>query len=121
MAIISVRVSSDIPVQSEYLPLIYVYFLLGLLYTFVSFIWFLISNVYKTNNYLPKHLKYFARALKRFYRCLLIKRIFKTEVAVLENRAEIEGLIIYLNYFALSVLFLTMFISYLAIWLSISN
>ena len=69
MAMISVRVSSDIPIQSDYLPLFSLYFFFGILYTFISFNWFIIANVYRTNNYLPKYLKAFAKCLKYFNAC----------------------------------------------------
>ena len=49
MAIISVRVSSDIPIQSDYMPLITLYFFLSILYTFSSFLWFVIAEHLKSN------------------------------------------------------------------------
>ena len=119
MAMISVRVSSDIPIQSDYLPLISLYFFFGILYTFISFNWFIIANSYKTNNYLPKYLKAFAKCLKYLSDKISIKRI---EVKMIqESKVETDELINLLNYFAFSCLFLAMFISYLTIWIIIST
>jgi hypothetical protein len=53
LGIISIRVSSDIPVQSSYLPLINLFFMLNLLFTFVSFAWFVASDQFRTKKYLP--------------------------------------------------------------------
>ena len=36
----SLRISSDIPVQSEYLPLITLYMILSIVYTLLGFIWY---------------------------------------------------------------------------------
>ena len=38
-AVTSLRVSSDIPVQSDYLPLITLYMILSIFYTFIGFFW----------------------------------------------------------------------------------
>ena len=117
---ISVRVSSDIPIQSDYLPLISLYFSFGILYTFISFNWFIIANVYRTNNYLPKYFKMFAKCLKCFNEKMLKKLANKIEVNQ-ENKVETDELINLLNYFAFSCLFLAMFVSYLTIWIKISS
>jgi hypothetical protein len=53
LGIISIRVSSDIPVQSSYLPLISLFFMLNILFTFVSFAWFVAYNRFKSEKYLP--------------------------------------------------------------------
>ena len=125
---ISVRVSSDIPIQSDYLPLISLYFFFGILYTFISFSWFIIANVYRTNNYLPKYLKAFAKCLKYFNEKMLkklankidVNQKNKTELSQ-ENKVETDELINLLNYFAFSCLFLAMFVSYFTIWIIIST
>lgn len=49
----SVRTSSDLPVQSEYFPLISVYFFLSVIYTFVSLGWFFLINNFLTKNEIP--------------------------------------------------------------------
>ena len=52
----SVRISSDIPNQSEYLPLITLYFLLSILYTFIGFMWF--DFIHFISLFLNKFLKF---------------------------------------------------------------
>ena len=54
IAVYSVRISSDIPIQSEYLPLISLYFFLGILFTFIAMLWFIILNRFATNKTMPK-------------------------------------------------------------------
>ena len=129
MAMISVRVSNDIPIQSEYLPLISLYFVFGILYTFISFNWFIVANVYRTGNYLPKYLKIFAKCLKYLFVKMQRKKIAnkievnqenKTELSQ-ENNVDTDELINLLNYFAFSCLFLAMFVSYFTIWIIIST
>ena len=114
MAIISVRVSADIPIQSEYLPLISLYFFLGLFFTFISFNWFVAINSFRTNKSVPSILKNISKKitflLNRF-------RLVNTE---LENNDETENLINTLNYLFFSLIFLSMFISYISIWLVIA-
>ena len=83
MGIISVRVASDIPIQSEYLPLISLYFLLGMFYTFLAF--------------------------------------RRNKVSNQEIKNEIEELIGILNYLTFAFMFVTMFVSYLTIWLIITS
>lgn len=58
LGIISIRVSGDIPIQSSYLPLISVFFILNLLFIFVAFGWFCVLNQFRTKRYLPKFLSW---------------------------------------------------------------
>ena len=81
MGIISVRVASDIPVQSEYFPLISLYFFLSLLYTFVSFVWFVVANALRTKNYLPKFLNRLL-SLTRF-------KLGKNEEDIVERKIQV--------------------------------
>ena len=113
---IAVRSAGDLPVISDYMPLINVYFFLSQLYTFISFVWFATCNYYKTIGSLPKLLQKLAK--------LLIKiKIFKNKIETADQVKEKEndGLISLLNNFALFIMTLAMFISYLTIWLLISN
>lgn len=50
----SLRISGDIPIQSEYLPLIMLYFVLSMVYTFLSLCWFVLCNYLTTRNIWPK-------------------------------------------------------------------
>jgi hypothetical protein len=117
MAMIAVRSAGDLPIISDYMPLINVYFFLSQLYTFISFAWFATCNYYKTIGSSPKLLQALAK--------LLIKiMIFKKEIQTSVDQAkekENYALISALNDFALFIMTLAMFISYLTIWLMISN
>ena len=113
---IAVRSAGDLPIISDYMPLINVYFFLSQLYTFISFVWFATCNYYKTIGSLPRLLKKLAK--------LLIKiKIFKNKIETTDQVKEKENdaLVSALNDFALFIMTLAMFISYLTIWLIISN
>ncbi len=49
-SVTSLRVSGDIPIQSEYLPLITLYFLLSIVYTFLGLIWYFFKGILKKSN-----------------------------------------------------------------------
>ena len=86
LAIIAIRVANDIPVQSNYVPMISVYFLLSILYTFISFAWFVIADKLKT------------------------KKINSTEINIT-----------FWNRIVFLIIFNFMLISFLVVWLIISN
>lgn len=126
MAIISVRVSSDIPVQSEYLPMISLYFLLSTFFTFISFNWFVAANYLKSTKNLPKWLgkcatriKFLTRSRQLINSNLNPEIVEPTSNAV--KRKEIEELVSLLNNLCFTIVFLTMFISFLTIWTIITN
>ena len=48
------------PTQSQYLPMVTLYFLLGITYTFMAYIWFIAANDYLTKLELPYFLNTFA-------------------------------------------------------------
>ena len=63
-SIYSLRVSSDIPVQSEYLPIIGYYFIFAISFILVSFIWFITLNKFSEKKKLPKLLTKIAEAIR---------------------------------------------------------
>lgn len=69
-SVYSLRVAGDIPIQSEYLPLITLYFIISTVYTLISFMWFILGNYFMTNVYLPKFLikicDFFTKSIKFF-------------------------------------------------------
>ena len=114
---IAVRSAGELPVISDYMPLINVYFFLSQLYTFISFVWFATCNYYKTIGSLPKLLQKLAKSLIKI-------KIFKNKTETLVGQAkekENDALVSALNDFALFIMTLAMFISFLTIWLMISN
>lgn len=137
MGIISIRVSSDIPVQSRYLPLITLFFLLSLFYTFISFMWFTILEMFKSKNTLPKCLLLLANCLIKFRNLLnncnkspniknqtIAIRVYSRNVA--DNSKdkkpnELFEKISVINILAFFIMFSMMFISYICIWIGISG
>ena len=76
MAVYSLRVQSDLPVQSQYFPIVSYYFLFSMLYALFSLIWFLtavyLENIYLTKNDMPKYLEKLIFILNKiwFYRII---------------------------------------------------
>jgi len=122
MAIISVRAAGDLPVISDYIPLISWYFFLGQLYTFISFVWFAACNFFKTSSSLPFFLQKLAKLLIKIKQYANLKKKIENLTSVnITKEKEFEALISALNNFALFVITITMFASYLTIWLIISS
>ena len=71
------RISSDIPVQSEYLPIIGYYFIFVITFIFIDFIWFIILNYLADIEQLPKYLNIYAVSLRKLFN--QIKAVFKTQ------------------------------------------
>ena len=42
----SLRVSSDMPIQADYLPLITIYFMMSIFYTLIGFAWYVVQFDY---------------------------------------------------------------------------
>lgn len=145
----SVRVSNDIPIQSDYLPNISVYFLISIVYPFLSILWFITRNYFETHSYLPTILQKFANKLlklkSKIKKVKPIQRTSKQEIEIIEakcnfcNRCSkcetktrqdgekieakknLESKIISLNYFVLFLYTVAVFVSQLSIWLSMNN
>ena len=64
-SIYSLRVSSDMPTQSQYLPMVTLYFLLGITYTFMAYMWFILANEYQTKGNMPQVFAAFVPYVKR--------------------------------------------------------
>lgn len=59
LSVISSRIASNMPIQSNNLPLISFYFLFSTLYAFISLVWFVQDNYFRTKKFFPKCLKKF--------------------------------------------------------------
>ena len=135
MGIISIRVSSDIPVQSSYLPLINLFFMLNLLFTFVSFAWFVASDQFRTKKYLPSII---LRIMDIYYRKKLNKRnkhipkntdssnveqseliAENTVLKLNEMSSNFEEKLNSLNLFSFLFMLIFMFISYIYLLLNV--
>ena len=69
------RISSEIPVQSEYLPIIGYYFIFVITFILIDFIWFIILNYFANIQHLPRFLVYYAVSLRNLFS--KIKAVFK--------------------------------------------
>jgi hypothetical protein len=61
----SVKVQSDMSPQAQFLPMVTLYFMLGLSYAFVSLIWFIIANNWTVKNNIPPYVSKFASYVKK--------------------------------------------------------
>jgi hypothetical protein len=69
-AVTGVRISGEIPVQSQYLPLINLYILLSIIYTLIGFMWFLIANHLSKKHHLPFLLERMAFVIRKILFCI---------------------------------------------------
>ena len=53
-SIYAVRISSDIPVQSNYIPVIKFFFILSNIWNLLAMVWFVLLNNFKSKEYVPK-------------------------------------------------------------------
>jgi hypothetical protein len=121
MAVISVRAAGDLPIISDYMPLITFYFFLSLLYTFLSFVWFSASNSLRSRGSMPNLFKKLAKLILSIKQAIL-KLFIKNSIEQLNSKEkENEVLVSILNDLAFFLMSITMFVSYLSIWLIISN
>ena len=61
----ALKINGDMPTQSEYIPLVSIYFLIATLYTLLSLIWFVMANYFGIKNHIPKPLVLIAQTLQR--------------------------------------------------------
>ena len=64
-SVYSLRIASDMPIESNFVPMVTLYFILGISYTFMSFVWFIMANEFIVKSYLPQALLSFASVIKR--------------------------------------------------------
>lgn len=72
-SVYSLRIASDIPVQSDFLPKISIYFILSIIYAQLAMIWFILCNRFTTQGKLPMYLDMFGDKLKLIYFCCFTK------------------------------------------------
>jgi hypothetical protein len=63
-SIFSLSTSNSIPMQSEYLPAVTIYYILSTLATFVSFSWFVVENFFRGHKWLPAPLRLYVNMLR---------------------------------------------------------
>ena len=65
LATFSVRSQADIAPQGQFLPMITLYYVLSIMYTFIALIWFIVADHWTTKQNPPKFLVTFAAFIKR--------------------------------------------------------
>ena len=80
-AVYALRISSDLPVQSEFIPFITIYYIASIFLTFVSMLWFCLLNRMQTKNHIPFLLKKLA---------ILITNIRRTKKSFKIKNSEIN-------------------------------
>lgn len=68
LAIYSVRISSEFASQSEYIPLVSIYFMLGILFTFFALCWFVCKELIGKRDEIPKPLNIFANFIRKIFK-----------------------------------------------------
>ena len=67
LATFSVRSQADIAPQGQFLPMITMYYVLSIMYTFIALIWFVVADNWTTKQNIPKFLITFATFIKRIF------------------------------------------------------
>jgi hypothetical protein len=65
LATYSVRVQTDIAPQSQFMPMITLYYVLGISFVLIALCWFIIANNWTTKQNIPAFLVKFASIIKR--------------------------------------------------------
>ena len=121
LAIYSVRIASDFPVQGFYIPIISIYFIMGLLFTFISLLWFAYAEYLRTKKKIPKLMVKFSRLLT----CLPFiywvnskqnNKIFAKSVAKSDEANDVTHHVAILNYFLFSIILSISLITNFVIW-----
>ena len=110
LGINSVRVSSLIPIESRFTPLISFYFFLSMLYTFLAFVWFILAEYLKTRT----------KNWPTFILKILKKNKIRNENSSNWNIEDNIEMIQKLNTAVLFFLSFVMILSYSIIWCLIS-
>ncbi|CAF0940104.1 unnamed protein product [Brachionus calyciflorus] len=145
-SIYSLRVANDIPVQSDYLPLITVYFMVSTIYSILSLIWFIAANHMLAKSKIPSFMlklsKLFFTGQRKKSEKIVPHEIIVVDVSneqeklekitidkkmeniekrddKLDDKKLTEKIIIIWNYIMFALMFSTIFICNLVIWITI--
>lgn len=83
-SVYSIRIASDMPVDSRYFPLVALFFLMSVGYTFLSLIWFIIATEWESKKNMPQFLIKVAIFMKH----LLYWRFNEKPLWYKENKVE---------------------------------
>ena len=142
LAIYSLRVSGDMPIQSKNFPWIAIYYFLGIFYAFISLVWFVIANQLRSQNNLPKCLVNLVKKIseqpkksrinpiedagneKKCNNCEMCEKCLETkekEDAKKKEKNNVEKFVSVLNLIFFFLLLLATLISNIYIWLKASS
>ena len=76
----SLRIAGDIPIQSDYLPLITLYMILSIIYTLFGFIWFTIKDYLLRKKTLPYLLRTIAEISRKLFCSIFISFLKQNKV-----------------------------------------
>jgi nicotinic acetylcholine receptor, invertebrate len=116
-------VAAEIPVQSDNVPTITMYFLFSIIFTLIGLLWFTFLNYFSTRNYLPLGLNHVAKFPEKLISYFSRKKIRDNKENVFtitseeEKKAEFENMTSRLNYYFLILFLIFMIVSLLCIWL----
>ena len=79
-AVQSLNIAGFLPVQSQYYPLISIYFLMSLICTFSSLVWFWYTNKLLTENKIPSSLRVVANYVKKCLFFIFIPSVTNQEI-----------------------------------------
>ena len=107
LAVYSLRVSNDLPVQSEYFSIISIYFFAGLIQAFLSLVWFTISNSWINKLETP-------RLIDLVVSKVIKESLFKVEYQLDLDRKKthVENVVKFMNSFIFKMISLSDELSY---------
>jgi hypothetical protein len=88
-AVYALRIASDMPIQSDYIPSVSSYFLSSITYNLLAFFWFIYRNRASTKNEIPKCLEIIGNFLKKVF-CLCFPTNKKT-LPVTETKKPLKN------------------------------
>lgn len=92
-SVYSLRIASDIPVQSDFLPKISIYFIISIIYALISMLWFIFCNHFTTKNKMPFFLYKLASILQSFSFVETVKKVMKIKKSKI-NGNKVESIAI---------------------------
>ena len=145
-AVYSLRIASDLPVQSLYLPKISWYFLTSISFSLISMFWFVYQNRCISKSEMPNWLTFLGEKLKRFFclcfqankdeikeeerkshkcklcdRCKNCDKDFCKDEEKKKKKKTVEGNCEAINYFLAIIIIIALFITQMAIWVSVNK
>jgi hypothetical protein len=100
-------ISSEIPVQSDYLPVVSIYFLFSIIHSLTSIIWFTFISHCDRTNYLPMVFEW------------ITSKALKNKVKEFDSKNELMNKLNILNRIVFWIILMITILAQLFIWISI--